>query len=109
MQFYTVGYGSSDPTEFLSHLKQRGVKTVVDVRLRPDRASMGVYTRGKPTDGEEKLKDDLPLFERRSKSRQVRPEAYPARLAETARGAPGAAVRCKRYAERRPPTAPGTL
>ena len=38
------------PDELISRLTAAGVRTVADVRLRPDRASMGVYVRAKTSD-----------------------------------------------------------
>ena len=53
------GYVRRNPKEFLCHLKQEGVRTVVDVRLRPDRARTEAYTRVKsPEKGIQKVLAD---------------------------------------------------
>jgi uncharacterized protein (DUF488 family) len=61
-RLFTVGYGGRKPDELTALLRGRGVLTVVDVRLRPDRASMGAYVKARtPDKGIERLMRDAGL------------------------------------------------
>jgi uncharacterized protein (DUF488 family) len=44
---YTIGYGGRKPEDLLQRLKEKGIRAVADVRLRPDRSSMGIYAKSK--------------------------------------------------------------
>lgn len=46
MKVYTIGYGGRTPQELLDVLKGHGIRTVVDVRLKP-RGYMALYTKAK--------------------------------------------------------------
>jgi uncharacterized protein (DUF488 family) len=36
--------------EFLALMRNNGIRTIIDVRLRPDRSSMGIWVRAKTSD-----------------------------------------------------------
>jgi uncharacterized protein (DUF488 family) len=56
IKFYTIGYGGRLPADFATLLVEHGVRAIADVRIRPDRASMGAYAKARtPDKGIEKL------------------------------------------------------
>ena len=50
MTIYTIGYGGRNIHELVGLLKDADVRAVVDVRLRPDRSNMGMFTKAKTVD-----------------------------------------------------------
>ena len=56
MTFYTIGYGGRRPEELLELLTRHAIRSVADVRIRPDRSSMGTFSRARtPEKGIERL------------------------------------------------------
>ncbi len=56
MKFYTIGYGGRVPDAFAGLLIQHGVRSIADVRIHPERASIGAYVKARTADkGIEKL------------------------------------------------------
>jgi len=47
---FTIGYGGKKPTDFPGLLERHGIKTVIDVRLRPNRACLGSFVKAKTPD-----------------------------------------------------------
>ena len=59
MKFYTIGYGGRRPADLATLLVEHDVRSVADVRIRPDRASTGAYAKARtPDKGIEKLLAD---------------------------------------------------
>lgn len=50
MRVFTLGYGGRRKGEALALLLAHGIKTLVDIRLRPDRASMGIWVKARSAD-----------------------------------------------------------
>ena len=50
MKILTVGYGGRSKEDFLGLMRPNNIRTIIDVRLRPDRASMGIWVKAKTSD-----------------------------------------------------------
>jgi hypothetical protein len=50
MKLYTIGYGGKKPEDFLNLLQNNGIKSVVDVRLRPDNCKQKCYVKAQSQD-----------------------------------------------------------
>lgn len=47
---FTLGYGGRSPADAVEILRAANVRAMVDTRLRPDRASLGVWVKAKSAD-----------------------------------------------------------
>jgi uncharacterized protein (DUF488 family) len=60
--FYTIGYGGRRKEQFIELLTENKVQIIVDVRLTPDRSSMGYAKKAKTSDkGIEKILGELEI------------------------------------------------
>ncbi len=50
LKIYTIGYGGRGREELITLLKRHGIASIVDVRLRPDRASLGTWSLARSPD-----------------------------------------------------------
>jgi len=50
MTLYTIGYGGRSGPEFVSLIRHHGIRQICDVRLRPDRSALGIFTLSKNPD-----------------------------------------------------------
>jgi Protein of unknown function, DUF488 len=49
-RLFTVGYGGRHPVDLLALLQAHKIARIADVRIRPDRASMGAYIQARQPD-----------------------------------------------------------
>ena len=60
--FYTIGYGGRKKDEFIQLLSENPIQIIIDVRLSPDRSSMGYAKKAKTSDkGIEKILGELKI------------------------------------------------
>jgi uncharacterized protein (DUF488 family) len=65
MKLFTIGYGGRPPAEFTNLLVLHGIRSIADVRIHPERASMGSYVKARTSDkGIEKLLADRGIIYR---------------------------------------------
>jgi uncharacterized protein (DUF488 family) len=50
MKAFTIGYGGCTPSELLTTLDRHSIRSIVDIRIWPMRASMGSYVLAKDPD-----------------------------------------------------------
>jgi uncharacterized protein (DUF488 family) len=50
LKLFTIGYGGRTKEDFLKLLRPHAIRAVIDIRLRPDRASMGIWVKAKTPD-----------------------------------------------------------